>query len=757
MADTVVRTASEADFTFQLGTLTTQDLLVTAFSGDEGISELFSFHVDLCSGDDAIDLESMLGKPCMLEIARAAGTSRFVHGMVCRFERVGQGRRQTHYRAHVVPVHWLLTKRYRNRVFQAHNCSDMTVPGIIKQVLQDAGIPSDAYRFATTGTYAAREYVVQYRETEMDFISRLMEEEGIFYFFEHATAGHKMVIADAPAAHVVNALDAECVFREPTGLVPERDTFFALRDGVEIQVGATRLKDFDFVKPKVNLGATASGASQQALEFSDFPGRYIEKEVGTRLAKVRLEEQQCRGHVLVFSGDIRGLTPGTKFTLKDHPTAAINAEYLVTHVSQRATQPQSAGEEGSGAGSSYEADVRVIPASVSFRPPRITPRPRMAGSQSAIVVGPSGEEIYTDKYGRVKVQFHWDLAGEYNENSSCFIRVAQGSAGGGYGMLFLPRVGQEVIVDFLEGDPDQPIIIGRVYNNEQMPPYTLPDHKTRSVIKTHSSQGGGGTNEILIEDLKDSEKLFIYAQKDYHLRVKNDRIENIERDQHVTAEQHSFELIKQKKHSEIKLDLNEKIGGKHSHEVVGDFGQKVSGKISIEGSGDIYIKAGQNLVLEAGSALTIKVGGNFVVVNSSGVSIAGSAVNINSGGSAGSGSPVSLTAPEATLAADTATPGADTTFSPEVQELAAVAPESAEFAAAEITREEMVTSWVEIELVDEDGQPWPDEYYEVTLPDGKIRKGYLDKDGRAHIHLPKAEETTVSFPRLDSEAWERLS
>lgn len=756
MADTVARTASEADFTFQVGDLTTQDLLVTAFRGEEGLSELFSFHIELSSDDDAVDLDQMLGKPCLLEIARNSGESRFVHGMVCRFERTGRGRNQTRYAAQVVPVHWLLTKRQRARIFQQHNCSDMTVRGIITNVLESAGIPSRTYRFALQETYPAREYVVQYRETDMGFVARLMEEEGIFYYFEHAASGHRMVIADGPAAHVMNMLDSECSYREPTGLRPERDTFFTLRDAAEIQIGAARLKDFDFTKPKLNLGTSAIGNGQSALEYSDYPGGYADKSVGARLARVRLEEHQCRKRVLQLSGSVRGLTPGTKFTLKEHPTAALNREYLVTHASQRAAQGQSAAEEQGSADSTYDVEVRVIPSDVRFRPPRVTGRPRMAGSQSAVVVGPAGEEIYTDQYGRVKVQFHWDLAGEYDERSSCFIRVAQGAAGGQYGMMFLPRVGQEVVVDFLEGDPDQPIITGRVYNSAQMPPYALPDHKTRSVIKTHSSKGGGGTNEILIEDLKDNERILIYAQKDLHTRVLNDRVETVVRDQHLTVEQHAFELVKQKKHSEIKLDLNEKIGGKHSHQVSGDFGQKVAGNVSMEGGGNIYIKAGQNLVLEAGASLTVKVGGNFVKLDSAGIAVMGTLVKLNSGGASGVGSAVALNTAETPLVADTAMPGNDTTFSPEVQRLAALTPDEREFPPAELVRQQVATSWVEIELVDELGDPIPGELYELTYPDGQKRRGQLDGRGQAHIGLREPITVQVTFPDLDTEAWERI-
>ncbi len=756
MTATAPRAAHQADFSFQISDFAAEDLAVTRFDGNEGISQLFEFQVEMASQDPAIDFARALGKTCLLEISGGGG-SRFVHGMVRRFARIGQGLRVTYYTADVVPVHWMLSKRQRSRIFQESNCSDMTVGGIIKKVFEDAGMAADTYRFALSESYTAREYVVQYRESELDFISRLMEEEGIFYFFEHTAEGHKMVIADSGVAHVVSATDGACVYREPTGLVAEKESFFALRDAGEIQIGSTRLKDFDFIKPATNLSATASGADYTALEIADFPGNYIEKSAGTRLSKVRLEEHRCRQRVLHLSGDVRGLIPGFKFTLAEHPDTALNREYLVTHVSQHATQPQSAAGEGvGGSGASYEVDVRVIPSDVAFRPPRITARPMVRGTQTAIVVGPSGEEIYTDKYGRVKVQFHWDLEGTYNENSSCWIRVSQGMAGGQYGIMFLPRVGQEVIVDFLEGDPDRPIITGRVFNNDQMPPYTLPDEKTKSTIKTNSSTGGGGTNEIMFEDLKDSEKILVFAQKDLHLRVTNDRVENVDHNAYVTVKEQSYEHVKQKKHSEIGLDLNEKIGGKHSHDVKGDLGQKVGGNHSLESTGNVYIKGGQNVVIEGTMGLTLKVGGNFISIDPSGVSIQGTLTKINSGGAAGSGSPVALEAPEATIEADSATPGADITYQATTEAMEAVQPPAGGFKPGEFEpAEEKETSWVEIEMVDEEGKPWRGELYEITRADGRVIRGKLNEKGQARIGLPKKENAKVSFPKLDQDAWEK--
>jgi type VI secretion system secreted protein VgrG len=739
------RPASEADFTFQVADKTPEDLKVTGFSGEEEISRLFSFRVEFCSDDSDIAFDDIVGKPCVLEIHAVSG-SRYVNGIVRRFERTGEGSSLTYYAAEVVPVHWLLTKRYKSRIFQKHNCSDMTIPGIIKKVFDDAGIPSDNYHFALQGNYDTREYVVQYRESEMNFISRLMEEEGIFFFFEHTTDKHMMVIGDHPVAHTETPNESEFAFRDPTGLVTEREQEFIynVRDGQEVQAGAVALDDYNFKQPRVDLTATTAAEQYTSLEFSDCPGEYIDKSVGDRYASVRLEEFQCQRRVQRMEVNVRALLPGYTFALKEHPTESVNREYLVTRIVHTARQPQSAQEEaGAEYGIEYRAEVRTIPSDVPFRPPRITPRPVVRGTQTAVVVGPSGEEIYTDKYGRVKVQYFWDREGVYDENSSRWTRVSQGSAGGQYGMMFLPRVGQEVVVDFLEGDPDRPLIVGRVYNNDQMPPYPLPDEKTKSCIKTHSSKGGGGTNEIRFEDKKGSEQILVYAQNNLHIRANTTRVENIDKDRHLTVKENKFELVKMNSNREVTLDLTEKVGGKKSLEVVGDLAEDVKGSHSEKVGTNYYLNAGMNVVIEADTNITLKVRGNSIALTQAGIFIAGQMVYLNSGSGATSGSAIALKAVEAPIDADSAVPGQDVAYSAQPQE------------DEPLDEEEQDTSWVEIEMVDENGQPWPGEYYEVTLPDGKVKKGYLDSNGQAHVPLPDATVTQVSFARLDGRAWEK--
>ena len=653
MAETPVRAASVADFTFKVGEKSTEDLKVTGFSGIEGISRLFEYRIDLCSDAPDIAFADVVGKPCVLEINAPSG-SRFVNGIVRRFERTGEGSSLTYYSAEVVPAHWLLTLRHKSRIFQETNCSDMTIPGIIRKVLEDAGIPSDNFRFALQGSYDTREYVVQYRESEMNFIARLMEDEGIFYFFEHAADKHVMVFGDSPVAHTDNPNSAEFAYREKTGLVSEHEQEYihSLRDSQGIHVGAITLDDYNFEQPQVDLKAQASGDQYTSLEYSDYPGFYNEKSVGDRYATVRLEEFQCRKRVQQMRATIRALLTGYKFTLIEHPTAALNQEYLVTDLRLLARQPQSGQEETGGVqGIEFESEIRTIPADVPFRPPRVTTKPRIHGTQTAVVVGPSGEEIYTDEYGRVKLQYFWDREGEYNENSSRWTRVSQGSAGGQYGSMFLPRIGQEVIVEYLEGDPDRPIVTGRVYNNDLMPPYALPDEKTKSCIKTHSSKGGGGTNEIRFEDKKDSEEIYMHAEKDTLTEIENNRTVTLKEAKAdaghdvLTVEKgnrtvtlntgnlsttlkkgnltttldegnETHELKKGNRTIKVKGNQEVTVDGNYTLTVKGDLSITVTGDISITGkksittkaTKDITEKASGNATFQSGTAMTVKGG-----------------------------------------------------------------------------------------------------------------------------------------------------
>jgi len=758
MAAPPIRTSREADLTFRIGDMSAEVLRVFSFTGDEGISELFRFEARLCSDEPDIQPDDLIGEPCRLEIAGYSGV-RYVHGIVLSFERSAEGAGQTYYTVEIGPVFWLLTKRRRSRVFIEARCAQMTIPGIIDKVFKDAGIASDMYRFALESDYDTREFVVQYRETDMDFVSRLMEQEGIFYFFEQTADCQKMIIADSPVAHLPLPETADFAYRDPNGMVAEEDQeyFYSVRSRSRIQSGSVVLDDHDFLQPRTDLRTKINVDQYTALEVIDYPGDYRDKAVGQRYARVRLEEQQCERVRAEMTGNVRALLPGFKFTLLEHPCESLNREYLVTHLSHKASQPQAAQSQAGDEASPYVIQASMIPSGHSYRAPCKTPRAFVQGAQTAVVTGPSGEEIYTDKYGRVKVQFRWDQEGKYDPDSSCWIRVSQGAAGGQYGMMFLPRVGQEVIVEFLEGNPDHPIITGRVYNSDLMPPYALPAEKTKSVIKTHSSKGGGGTNEIRFEDLKDKEQLLVYAQKDFHVRVKNDRVEDVEKNRHLTVKENKYELVKQEKHVEVKLDQNLTVGGKHSQLVKGDVAEDFKGNHTEKIGGNLYVKAGTNVVIESGAAITLKVGGNFVKIDPMGVTIQGTLVKINSpGGVAGTGSPGTLKSPEAPAEADIAKPGKDVTYSADPYVSDVLAPRE-QITGEVVSRDEVKpTTWIEIELVDEAGQPYPGERYEITTPDGRVIKGKLNSAGQARVSVKDPGECQIGFPDLDGRAWERI-
>jgi type VI secretion system secreted protein VgrG len=361
-----------------------------------------------------------------------------------------------------------------------------------------------------------------------------------------------------------------------------------------------------------------------------------------------MQEVETRATTVSGESTCRVFNPGFRFKLNDHYRGSFNAWYTLTAVHHVAKQGANymSGEDVDFSDVAYSNTFECIPHPTPFRPPRTTPIPVVRGSQTAIVVGPPGEEIYVDLQGRVKVQFHWDRDGQYDDKSSCWIRVAQAWAGKQWGAIFLPRIGQEVIVDFLEGDPDRPLITGRLYNGVSMPPYVLPDEKTKSTIKSYSSMGGNGFNEIRFEDMKGSEQIFIHAEKDEEIRIKHDRVEFVGNESHLTVTTNHFEKIGGDCHFELTGDLNEKVDGSVSLEVGRMHQEKTGVKFAVDAGREIHLKSGMTVVVESGTVISLKVGGNFINIDSSGIYIQGAMVNINSGGRAGVGSGASPTAPQ---------------------------------------------------------------------------------------------------------------
>jgi type VI secretion system secreted protein VgrG len=500
-------------------------LLLTDLSGIEGISMLFSYELTLVSPNKDIDFKSIIGQPVTVSINLHNGEYRYINGIVTRFsqgeggmnEKTGQA--LASYSATLSPLQWLLDRTCDCEIFQ-----NLSVPKIAEKVLKDNGLKD--YRFDVKESYPSWEYCVQYNESDLHFISRLLEEEGICYYFEHENGKHTLVLTDKKDCHKKCPNQETARYKLNSDTTREDEVIDSLFWGQEIRHGVHAIKDFNFKSPYTDLAATVPakhdiGPGERETYFYSSGHDTIGE--GKRVAKIRMEEDAAQVTSISGSSDCRAFASGYRFKLQDYYRSDMNEkEYLLTTIKHEVSEPLDDDSEFS-----YSNSFNCIPFDVQYRPPWITQKPLMRGSQTATVTGPKGQEIYVDKHGRVKVQFHWDRYGKKDENTSCWIRVSYPSASKGFGFQSHPRIGDEVIVDFLEGDPDRPIITGSVYNGSNPTPYTLPDHKTRSTMKSNSSIGGGGYNEFRFEDLKGSEEVYLQAQKDYNVLVKNNRTETV--------------------------------------------------------------------------------------------------------------------------------------------------------------------------------------------------------------------------------------
>jgi type VI secretion system secreted protein VgrG len=629
-------------------------LLLAGFSGHEAISRLFSFHLDLLSEQGPVDFTKIIGQNVTISVAQADKTERYFNGMVSQFAQSGSDARFTHYQMQVVPWTWMLTRYADCKIF--HN---KKVGEIIEQLFKDRGFTD--YKLRLSGSYSPMEYCVQYRETGFNFISRLMEQNGIFYFFQHEMGKHTMVIADAPSAHEPCPGQKTAGYNLVSGGIDELDVIHAWNLEQELRSGKYTLTDYNFKTPSANLKATepsvVSIGGNGGFELFDYPGEYQTRGDGTSFAKIRMQEEEASHLVANGSSVCRAFTTGYKFTLEDHYQETMNVSYVLTEVQHIASVEDTYAMNSGGGGESYSNHFTCIPETVPFRPARLTPKPFVQGPQTAIVIGKGsytdtsgddgggdGEEIWVDSYGRVVVRFPWDRAG----SCSCRVRVSQDWAGQSWGAITIPRVGQEVIVSFLEGDPDRPIITGRVYNAVQTVPYPLPDNQTRSTFKTRSSKGGGtdNYNELRFEDKKGDEQIFLRGEKDFDTRMKNDIREWAGNNRSLIVTQDQMEKAGGDLHSQVTGNVNQKVGQNLSLQVGQNLYEKSGMNFAHEAGQVIHLKAGMTVVLEAGVELTLKVGGNFIDIGPAGVTIVGTMVMINSGGAAGSGCGSSPTSPK---------------------------------------------------------------------------------------------------------------
>ncbi len=673
-------------------------LLLEGFSGQEAVSSLFRFHLDLIAENQrTIAFEDLLGQKVSIELQLLDGDSRYFHGILSSFSQGGRNLRFTRYSAELVPQFWLLTRQVRSRIFQ-----QMTVPDILKAVLASLDVS-----WEIQGTFQPRDYCVQYRESDFEFASRLMEEEGIYYFFKHTADSDEMVVANTTQSHPEISDPSRLIYEEIEGGTRGEERIHQWEKSQGLRSGKYTLWDHCFELPGKHLEAEKTivetvqagkvahklkVGGNDSLEIYDYPGAYAQRFDGispgggeqpdklqkifddnARTVGIRMQQEALPSLVINAASNCGHLVSGYKFTLTRHFNA--DGVYVITSLSHSGQQAYGTGVNGGAGEPFYSNTFTCIPFALPFRPPRVTSRPFVHGSHTATVVGPAGEEIFTDKYSRVKVQFQWDREGQNDANSSCWCRVGTPWAGQQWGMIHIPRIGQEVIVDFLEGDPDQPIIVGSVYNAAQMPPYKLPDNKTQSGIRSNSSKGGGQNdrNEMRFEDKTGSEQFFMYAQKDMDQRVKNDSREFVGNDRSLIVTANQKESVGADKSGSVTGNAMEKVGGNLSLQVAGDLNEKVGGDLSLNVTGneyekvgqvysseagqEIHLKAGMKIIIEAGAQVSLIGAGGFVDIGPSGVTIQGTTVLINSGGAAGSGTPSSPKDPTDPAAPDVADDG----------------------------------------------------------------------------------------------------
>lgn len=604
-------------------------LLLAGFHGSEGISRLFSVSLDMISENHNIAFEDIIGQNVTLSIVLSSGLKRFFNGIMAGFaqgrgggELEGENLRFSNYRATMVPWLWLLTRTADSRIFQK-----LSVPEIVEKIFNEKGFADFKMQFQ--GSYEKRDYCVQYRETDFNFISRLLEEEGIHYFFEHEDGKHTLVLADSPQANAPCPNQELARYQMSAGGWLEDDVIGGIERLQEIRPAKHTLNDFNFEMPNTDLKVnvpTKLNLGPGEREIYDYPGLYAKKEGGDRLARIRMEEDEAQVTTVVGQSNCRAFTSGYRFRLAFFYRSDMNnKEYVLTSLEHGANQ----GWEDN-ADLAYYNHFSCIPYEVPCRPPRVTPKPVVHGTQTAIVVGPAGEEIYTDEHGRVKVQFHWDREGKNDENSSCWIRVSQVWAGAGWGGICIPRIGQEVIVDFLEGDPDRPIITGRVYHGVNKPPFELPNGKVVSGLKSDSTPGGGGYNEISMDDTKGTEKITTHAQYDMNTTVEHDQTTTVKNNRSTKVVVDDTLNVDANRTVHVKAKLTETI----------DSGQEVtvsSGyKETISGGADSTISGGLTRAVTGSTKhsatdridLLAKGAGSFVSDTSLKLAVAGSVVEI---------------------------------------------------------------------------------------------------------------------------------
>ena len=632
--------ASGLQFTARVGGLPSDLFSVVGFKLTERLSEVFQGHLELASTDPSIQAAEILEQPVDLVIWQDSMPLRRFTGVVNEFVRGDAGHRRTRYELIIQPPLWRLGLMHNSRIFQTQGTDT-----IVRTLLEERGIIDSIFDLKRTPEQ--REYCVQHRESDLAFLERLAAEEGWHYRYEQGSVDGDTQSALIIADHHGDAPKLEpAAYNAKAGGSTQRPAVYRFRYEERVRVASVAMKDYTFRNPAYALmHEHASGDLKHREDYQhfDYPGRFKADASGQPFTEARL--QSLRNDASTASGESNrpDFSPGAKVELTEHDSDNLNREWLLTSITHTGTQPQALEEEGGSEPTTYHNQFKAIPADLTWCPQ--TPhRPLMDGPQIAIVTGPEGEEIHCDEHGRVKVRFPWDRYSKNDQHSSAWLRVSQGWAGGQYGFMALPRIGHEVIVSFLDGDPDQPIITGRTHHVTNTPPYGLPEHKTRTTLKTKTHKGEG-SNELRFEDEADQEQIYLHAQKDLDLRTEHNRTEVIKNDSHLTVENNRFSQIKGDDHCTVGGDKRESIGGDCSQSIGGTFHQKSARTIASEAGTRVHHKAGAKVVLDAGAEITISAGGSFIKLDPSGVTLSGPGIKINSGGGPGSGGGQSVADP----------------------------------------------------------------------------------------------------------------
>lgn len=580
------------------------EVVIESFRGTEGLSEIFDFRIEALSETENLNFDKAIGEKFSVTINAAGGADRQFNGLLVEANWGGVKGGLHRYELVLRPWLWLLSFSTDCRIFAEKN-----VPDIIREIFRDSGFTD--FRFTLTESYPTLEYCVQYRETSLDFVLRLMEENGIYYFFEHTKEKHTLVLADARSSHKPCPGLAKVPFWPLEGdSRRDRQTLEDWRAHRRLRTGTFSLTDYDPLQPNAELDADAEGdgPKPKPLEKYDYPGRYIDREEGRRLARVWMQAEHAEDRRRQARGTAVSLLPGGLVTLEKHPTAAENDEYLVVRCQHRyetARFRSTGGAIAGGGDPEYAGIFDLQPASRPYRPPEVTPKPRVSGPQTARVICRDGEEIDVDEHGRITVRFHWDRKNDVSRR----VRVAQVWAGKGWGGVFIPRRDQEVVVEFLEGDPDQPLVVGAVYNGENTPPYDLPAEKNIAGWKTQSTKGGGGNNEFTFDDTAGNEVIHTFAEKDLKTEVSN-----------VASYSYGAELSQPRSGAALFTEVE-----KGDEKRVIKQGDR---KTNLEMGSDI-LDAAQKITMTANVEIKLQVGASKITIDQKGIKLDAPMIEIN--------------------------------------------------------------------------------------------------------------------------------